>query len=292
MKAASDQSLEAEGKLLLSVRPPPQCLPHRHPVHDGPPTHLRMLPCPQDLKQQWEVSTGITSETPDSPWNLSPAPGPKFLGQCFHLLTQQLGYTVSRHPLSFWPKDEKSHWVGPGAGVQKVSHVSRWSRHCRQGTDRAREQPSWETWSRSSQQSLAIWLTSHFSRVGSCLSKPHVFSVIILTIPNQEAEWHAPRLPFLRCWMALYLHLGSQFPDLNSTDRHRPFYLVPDYHGPSWAWPSLTDTPALKSLLTSSYPSWSATQLPNVLNIWTLLRTYVPWILTFCISLCLILFSL
>lgn len=54
--------------------------------------------------------------------------------------------------------------------------------------------------------------------------------------------------------MTLYLHLGSQFPDLNSTDRHRPFHLVPHYHSPSQAWPSLTDAPALKSLLTSSYP--------------------------------------
>lgn len=126
-------------------------------------------------------------------------------------------------------------------------------RHCRQGTDRAKEQPSRGTWSRGGQQSLAILLTSHFSRAGSCSSKPHVSSVIILTVPNQEAEWRARSIPFLQCWMTLSPPPGLSVPTSTPLTVTSPSAWSPTTTAP----PGLAVThrrPALKSLLTSSYP--------------------------------------
>lgn len=69
------------------------------------PAHAAL---PQDLKQQWEVSTGITSETPDSP--LEPVASSRSQVPWAMLpFTNLASYTVSPGTLSFWPKDEKSH---------------------------------------------------------------------------------------------------------------------------------------------------------------------------------------
>lgn len=63
--------------------------------------------------------------------------------------------------------------------------------------------------------------------------------------------------------------------DLNSTDRHLPLRLVPHYHGPTGPGRH-SQTPSSEIFTHELLSRRSATQLPNVLNIWTLLRTYVP----------------